>query len=565
MKSKVLFITIGIFGTLVIALVLAFALKLFIVYRGDFDRIEILYLAEKDKQAYKRLYTPKHSLGKFSKLKIGMTREEVFESVGYPTSSMDFHGERYRYKISKDWYIYLRFSGLKLDEIRIVDYSGDREFKVVQKVDTLWFAGDQFNRSVAYDSLVYGGQTYRTVKIGAQVWMAENLNFKTGRSACYKNDEGSCEKYGRLYDWYDAINACPDGWRLPGDEDWDSLVLEAKGQRVVWGTGGYYWDVAGKKLKSRIGWKNTRDGISDSGTDDFGFSALPGGKRSSGSSFRFSRAGEEGTWWSATEHNERLARTRDMTYNLESVHYGYDSKTTTYSVRCLRDSAAVRTVNTVQPAAAPDTAGGSFTDLRDARTYRTVRVGKVTWMAENLNLKTKRSKCYGNKKSNCQKYGRLYDWNDAMNACPAGWRVPGKEDWDSLVAAADAYLSPNHDTWETAGKKLKAKDGWDYDDESNITGGGTDDFGFSALPGGWGYGRDDVYFSIMPAIGGRAGNFRDAGSDGHWWSANEDGASAYNWSMSYRDDDVSASGSRKTTLSSLRCVEDHESPRPPRP
>jgi len=186
------------------------------------------------------------------------------------------------------------------------------------------------------------GQVYRTVVIGQQRWIAENLNFVTDSSACYDNADSNCTKYGRLYNWNDAMKACPAGWRLPGDEEWDRLALAAGGQRVKDGYGGYDWKFAGKKLKSTTGWKDREDDdgnlVLGNGTDEFGFSALPGGSGNSGGGF--SSAGDGGSWWSATENDASLAWFRFMNYNYDGVGRSNCYKTYLYSVRCVRDFAA---------------------------------------------------------------------------------------------------------------------------------------------------------------------------------------------------------------------------------
>jgi uncharacterized protein (TIGR02145 family) len=115
-----------------------------------------------------------------------------------------------------------------------------------------------------------------------------------------------------------------------------------------------------------------------------------------------------------------------------------------------------------------DESGGrfNFTDRRDGATYRAVRIGGTVWMAENLNYddSSGRSSCIDNQASNCVKFGRLYQWGSAINACPEGWRLPTKDEWHYLIDSVPDVAM------------LMSKNGWD--DYS-----GTDNFGFSALPG----------------------------------------------------------------------------------
>ena len=119
------------------------------------------------------------------------------------------------------------------------------------------------------------GKTYKTVKIGSQTWMAENLNHETDESYCYKGDPSNCEKYGRLYTWEAARKACPVGWHLPDTTEWNLL-----GTFVANTLFDYNTDSVGYALKSTSGWGNA-GGKSGNGSDAFGFDALPAGYRSS--------------------------------------------------------------------------------------------------------------------------------------------------------------------------------------------------------------------------------------------------------------------------------------------
>jgi uncharacterized protein (TIGR02145 family) len=176
--------------------------------------------------------------------------------------------------------------------------------------------------------------------------------------------------------------------------------------------------------------------------------------------------------------------------------------------------------------------GGMFTDSRDGKKYKVVKIGFQTWMAENLNYAANGSKCYENNSENCVKYGRLYDWNVAMRVCPSGWHLPSKSECEKLDKAVGGE--------NVAGKKLKAKSGWNnYEGKS---GNGADEFGFSALPGGSGY-SDGSFFNV--------GNYGD------WWSASEYNSDyAYSRYMYYRSDIAYWGIYDKYYLFSVRCVQD---------
>ena len=108
--------------------------------------------------------------------------------------------------------------------------------------------------------------------------------------------------------------------------------------------------------------------------------------------------------------------------------------------------------SSLAPKSSGEFAYGTLTDERDGKTYKTVVIGKQTWMAENLNFENRLSYCYEGKDENCAKYGRLYKWEGAMEACPAGWGVPSLEEFQVLVATVGGQTM--------AGKVLKSAEGW---------------------------------------------------------------------------------------------------------
>jgi uncharacterized protein (TIGR02145 family) len=196
-----------------------------------------------------------------------------------------------------------------------------------------------------------------------------------------------------------------------------------------------------------------------------------------------------------------------------------------------------------------------FTDARNGKKYNTVKIGGKTWMAENLNYqpKTGNSWCYRDSNSYCAQYGRLYDWNTAKQVCPAGWHLPDRWEWKSLVVLVNVAGGGK------AGTMLKSKSGWEGH-LSGDGGDGTDDYGFSATPGG---GR-----------GSRVISYSQNGSYGHWWTTTEYGCVrgigikskecsypyAVSWQINYSDDLNGNVGEKDDTDKeygySVRCVQD---------
>lgn len=409
--------------------------------------------------------------------------------------------------------------------------------------------GNADNTSAFIDSR--DGKKYRIVKIGEQTWFAENLNYKTHDSWCYDNKDSNCVKYGRLYNWYAANSACPDGWHLPAGNEWDVLFIKAGGGNA-----------AGNKLRAKIGWKDNESMIKTpykdyyNGSDDYGFSAKPGGRRNYYPS-GFYNAGQRAYWWTSVEHDNATAYVIFFDhFNSEHVYGDEPFKGDGFSVRCLQgnplppqekpqakksggfDSLSQERRRTKTSA---DGAFGTFTDARDGQTYKTVKIGGTTWMAENLNYKTNDSWHYRDDEQYYSKYGRLYTWNAATTACPSGWHLPTAAEWNTLIITVGGT--------SVAGITLRAKSGWnEYWQAGKIkNANGNDDYGFSALPSGHRY---------------SGGDFRSAGDMCYWWTATEyNKETAYKLTIYKDHDDITGdrndaySGFKDFALS-VRCIGD---------
>jgi len=188
----------------------------------------------------------------------------------------------------------------------------------------------------------------------------------------------------------------------------------------------------------------------------------------------------------------------------------------------------------------------TFTDPRDGKVYKTVQIGNQFWMAENLAYPLG-GIYYEDKPIYGKKYRMLYNWETAMKICPDGWHLPSQKEWETLIAFAGGKDIVEHfenfrsmHSGYAEGQiavKLKAKSGWNP--EEGKSGNGTDDFGFAALPGGFGM---------------SSGKFMHAGCYGNWWSSSINGAWAYIYSISNRNSIGYHSGSKKLQFCSVRCI-----------
>ena len=174
------------------------------------------------------------------------------------------------------------------------------------------------------------GQRYKTVIIGNQTWFAENLNYKMENSWCYDNKAENCSKYGRLYTWDAAMQACPSGWHLASDDEWKKLEMYLGMTQTEANNAYNRVTEEGKKMKSIIGWKKNGNG-----TNSSGFNALPGGGRYYAGSFYY--IGSSGYWWSSSESSSSHAWGRYLYYDYDQVTRSNDSKTYGQSVRCLKN------------------------------------------------------------------------------------------------------------------------------------------------------------------------------------------------------------------------------------
>ena len=422
---------------------------------------------------------------------------------------------------------------------------------------------------------------YKSVTVGPQTWMAENLNYRylgsteglDSSSFCYEGNPVNCEKYGRLYTWGAAMGKtgepcayghscdlgtgnvqgiCPDGWRVANVNDWVNLFFAVSSESDD--NGCIY-----RKLKSSSGWVN------GNGTDAYSFSMLPAGNGSPYfEGYTYYGEGRTTKFWSYEKDKEDdTGANAKASYICLDCFIGNgmidrtDDTRIAYSVRCVKDenvdassntsSSSIVSSSSVASSSSNETSSliasssskvssssiayeiGTMTDSRDGKNYKTVTIGSQTWMAENLNYEAKEgSYCYDEgdlKTENCDEYGRMYNWASAVDACPVTWRLPTRGEWEALLQFASGEYRD--------GFALKSSTGWNSD------GNGGDVYGFSALPVACEYGISGIQTSF--------------------WSATESSSGyAYMLTLNY-DTDFSALNHRpKVTKCPVRCIKDSE-------
>ena len=395
------------------------------------------------------------------------------------------------------------------------------------------------------------GQIYKTVKIGDQTWMAENLNYDITGSYCGSYCYDS--KYGRLYLWSAAMDsagiikgntangcghgsecsingtvrgACPQGWHMPDTTEWRILIDAVGGI-----------DVASKKLKATSDWSMGANGM-----DTYSFSALPAGERTQLGGY-YDR-GNYAKFWSSTENDSYGAYYMGLYDNYDNAYLGYYIKYYGFSVRCLKDDdskvdeisssseeeSSSSALSSSSDVSIYDPDENTLTDLRDGQVYRTTTIDIPSksyfevWMAENLNYDTTGSYC-----NNCAQYGRLYTWATAEKVCPTGWHLPSTEEFELLIGVVGGK--------DVAGRTLKSTSGWIKN------GNGSNKYGFSALPAG---------------NRGNDGDYNNEGSHAYFWSSTDYGDSycVYKIYLYYYDDYAEVTCATRDLGFSVRCLKD---------
>ena len=413
------------------------------------------------------------------------------------------------------------------------------------------------------------------VKIGTQVWTSKNLDVNTFRNGdaileaknkeewknagtnkkaayCYYDyDSKNGNEYGKLYNWYavnDSRGLAPKGYYIPSDADWTILTDILGGE-----------EIAGKKMKSTIGWSN-----SGSGNNSSGFNGLPGGYYYAGGdcynyAWPFHFATGYGAFWSSSEssaENELAGSAwyRVLCFTNTEVYRRYDYKYDGMSVRCLSENGDIKFGSTSNHVSNVENISEKINNTI-LQNYSTVAIGNQVWNSKNLDVSTfrngdsipeakskdewitagkenKAAFCYYNFDVNYGAiYGKLYNFyavQDSRGLAPMGYHIPRDWEWTILTHSlgGDAL----------AGHKMKSKTGW-YEG-----GNGDNSSGFNGLPGG----SCEI-----------DGNFVEITEMGNWWSSSVDNLDKpYYRDLFYDTIEIGSDVCSRNYGLSVRCIKD---------
>ena len=409
-------------------------------------------------------------------------------------------------------------------------------------------------RANGVDTCVYGiltdkrdGHSYKTVVIGTQVWMAENLNYEAADALNFCFFANDCEKIGRHYEWSSAVDSvntgngsteatcpkklpvkgvCPDGWHIPSRDEWETLN-DNVGR-----------DESNINLRASEEWDGGWYTFSDKRQDPYGFSVLQTMKANTANLHPYAMA----AYWLVDPDTCGINYT--YIFSTGNAHASHITKVSAgqapgyerfaNSIRCLRDEPYTGTVendpvsttthkpHTIEYYLNPDKTYGEFTDERDGKVYKTLEIDGQTWMVQNLSYETPdgRSSCFEDDEKICDVFGRIYPWTTVVDSagrkmtgdtptrgyeiiqgiCPDGWHVPSQNEWLTLLvpAASDTVQRSSEIRLMDAAPRFMSNKMWMQGPTH------TDEFGFSILPA---FNRDSaIYLSSLGGIG-----FNDVG------------------------------------------------------
>ena len=318
------------------------------------------------------------------------------------------------------------------------------------------------------------GESYKTVYIGNQHWMAENLRYRADESDTLK-----VGKKGRYYSWATAMDTtetpcnsemckfariqrqgvCPNGWHIPSVEEWKIFIDELE-----------------KLSRNPFEIIIDEDDWGESGNNSTGFTAMPAGIYSGETIYRPNQAL---IWSSSVAVNGKVFP--DYAHYLRITEKGVRIETlekfANISVRCIENSEESEKLDYLNHKEYSG-AYGELVDPRDGKKYKTVVLDGLEWMAENLNFETENSVC-GGAVDSCAKYGRLYPESEYKTVCPTGWRIPKDSEVETLLPFDGYRYVIGHD--------LKSTSEWVISDSLKgvYDGNGSNAIGLNLLPQGF--------------------------------------------------------------------------------